>query len=385
MRPALLVLVLFTIGCGRPDPAPDARTTLARAAEWLWAQQAEDGGWHSETHGIVRGGQAWTAFALDALLQVPDSVAAPPEGGVERALAFLRARVNEDGALGYADTLVFEYPVYATAYALRVFARHDAPGDSALVRRMAAWLAAQQYDEDRGIAPEHLAYGAWGFGETGLPSGQVGHLDLSHTRRALEGLRAASHDDAGMWTAATRFLRFVQKHPSDTRPQPPGNVPADSSLYDGGFYASPTAVGTNKAGALTGPDGQPRAFRSYATTTADGLLALLAAGHALDSEPVQAAAAWLRAHPGWSEPSGIPPDDPAQWHRVMELYHAASRAEAYAALGEPGRWRDDLVRELAARQRDDGSFVNPDGAPNKEDDPILATALAITALTAASR
>ena len=40
----------------------------------------------------------------------------------------------------------------------------------------------------------------------------------------------------------------------------------------------------------------------------------------------------------------------------------------------------DLLRE---KIREDGSFLNPYGAPNKENDPLLATAFAVQALTGA--
>jgi len=375
MRRLFLLVFPFLLlaACAR-EPEPGARGTLARAAEYLWSQQAEDGGWHSATHGIVRGGQAWTPFVLHALLQVPEDVAARPEGGVERALGFIRAHVDTSGALGLAVEPVLEYPVYATAYALRVLAQHGAPEDSALVRRMAGYLRAQQFTEARGIAPAHPAYGAWGFGETNLGPRQTGHLDLSHTRRALGALRAAGALDSASAAAATRFLALLQKHPSEPRPQPPNGVLADSSVYDGGFYASSVSFGVNKAG-LT-PEG---VFGAYATATADGLLALLDAGHAPDSEPVQAALGWLRAHPGWDEPAGLPPDDPAQWQRVMRFYGIATRAEAYDRIGEAG-WHDEVATLLAGLQRPDGSFANPEGAPNKEDDPLLATALAVEAL-----
>jgi hypothetical protein len=42
-----------------------------------------------------------------------------------------------------------------------------------------------------------------------------------------------------------------------------------------------------------------------------------------------------------------------------------------------------MTNLLSDRQRNDGSFVNPLGTLMKEDDPILATALAVTAIGAA--
>ena len=69
--------------CGRrADSGP-----LQQAAQWLWAQQADDGGFHSNTYGLLRSGQSLTPFILDALLNVPETALPTPSGGVEKALA----------------------------------------------------------------------------------------------------------------------------------------------------------------------------------------------------------------------------------------------------------------------------------------------------------
>lgn len=371
----LLALILL-VGCARTEPASDApETILAEAAAYLWSQQGEDGGWHSETHGLLRGGQAWTPFVLHALLAVPDSVYAPPPDGRDRALAFLSAHLTEEGVLGLADSLVLEYPNYATAYALRVFAEHGGPEQAVRVRQMAEYLSGQQFTEARGIDPERLAYGAWGFGEVGLAEGDVGHIDLSHSRRALQALRVAGALDSNAASGSDVFLRLLQKRPDETRLLPPGDVAAAPGVYDGGFYASPTVQGTNK-----GWVAEHGAYASYATATADGILALLAAGHPPNSAPVRDAHAWLRAHPSWTVPAGIPSDGPVPWDRVMVFYHIHARSEAYAALGDT-TGHAEVTRLLAERQRPDGSFANPEGAPNKENDPLLATAMMVETLT----
>lgn len=380
MRPLFILLSLFSLHCA--PPRSEAETMLADACAFLWTMQGEDGGWHSATYGILRGGQAWTPFVLHALLDAPAAGCAKPERGVERALAFIRNHVDQDGALGLADPDVLEYPNYATAYALRVFVRHGAAADEALVEKMTAYLRAQQFAEPRGFGPDDAAYGSWGFGEQGLPPGRTGHVDLSHTRRVLHALHDAGYDDPATYRRAEAFLRWVQKHPADPRLRAAG---LDSLLYDGGFYASPIALGVNKsAPEPDAPDGLPL-YQSYATTTCDGLLALLAAGVSREDERVQAAARWLRDHPALAYPEGIPQDHPAQWHRVLFYYHLNVRAEVYDALAWPGPWRNEMVRALAGKQRDDGSFANPYGAANKEDDPLLATAMVVQVLSAALR
>jgi hypothetical protein len=73
----------------------------------------------------------------------------------------------------------------------------------------------------------------------------------------------------------------------------------------------------------------------------------------------------------------------------MIYYYLAASAHALRALGvreaPPGRdWRRDLADTLARSQRVDGSFRNPSFLM-KEDDPLIATTLALLALTAATR
>ena len=361
---------------------PSATAMLTRACQFLWDKQSDDGGWHSETHGLLHSGQAWTPFILWHLLQAPATACGKHPTHVERALHFLHQHLTADGVLGLADPDLVEYPNYATAYALRVLARYGRDTDKPWIEKMKNYLLAQQFDQQRGIGPDHLAYGSWGFGEQHLALGMTGHVDLSHTRRVLQALRDAGHTTPATYTKATAFLRLLQRHPSETRPQPgvashaPGQV-----YYDGGFYFSPVVLGANKAQQDQGRAGTQPFFRSYATATCDGVLALLATGATPDDEPVQAAIRWLQAHPSIDHPQGIPEEDPEQWHKVLVYYHLSVRAEAYRVLHWPGPWRQAFTELLAQQQRPDGSFVNPAGAPNKEDDPLLATALAVDALT----
>lgn len=421
---ALGAAVAVPSGCRPVGDRPDrsAEGVLQSAARYLWAQQAEDGGWHSATHGILRGGEAWTPFTAFYLFQVPDSVLPRPEGRMEAALSFLREHVNADGVIGLSDPAVMEYPNYATSYGLRVMNRWGEAPDSSLVRAMVRYLQRQQFVEYRGIDADHLAYGAWGFGETGIPAGQTGHVDLSHTRRVLEGLRSitgaagvmhtigastvatVAPDVAGTVPAlqsyvpptrsqmtdgfekAQHYLRILQKHPDEARAQPRAKENDPAPPFDGGFYASTTALGTNKAGLVPrSVNSTPSYYGSYATTTCDGVLALLASGVPATDDRVVSAREWLLRHDSLETVPGIPPGRPGDWDQVLFFYHLLVRAEAYAALGVEGEWRLEIARILAGHQRPDGSFTNPMGAPNKEDDPILATTMAVGALLGTMR
>lgn len=377
MRFIIGLILLFSLArCGPPGP----EAMLADACAYLWSMQETDGGWHSTTHGLLRGGQAWTPFVLHTLLETSIDTCTPPEHAVTRALDFIRHHLNEGGVLGLADPDVLEYPNYATAYALRVLARQREAEDTLRIEAMVAYLAGQQFAEHRGFGPGDAAYGSWGFGEKHLPPGRTGHVDLSHTRRVLQALHDAGHSDPAVYRRTEVFLRLVQKHPTDIRLREAG---VDSRVYDGGFYASPVVPGVNKSAPVDSDS--LFLFGSYATATCDGLLALLAAGVDRDDERVQAALGWLRAHDEMAYPEGIASDHPAQWQRVLFYYHLGVRVEVYDALDEPGPWREAMISALTGKQRDDGSFANPYGAPNKEDDPILATTLAVMALRAATR
>jgi len=91
------LLLLAEAGCVHTAQSP-----LARAARYLWSQQADDGGWHSHTYGLLRSGQSLTPFVLDALLQIPEQTYPLPQANVDRALAFIRNHTQGDGALGVA-------------------------------------------------------------------------------------------------------------------------------------------------------------------------------------------------------------------------------------------------------------------------------------------
>src|ERR1700722_17540417 len=103
-----LVFLLASACSIRPDQAPD--TPLHRACQYLWTQQAADGGWHSRAYGLLKSGQSPTPFVLNALLQAPCPA---PAGGVDRAVAFLKRNTNAEGAVGKTDPLLYDYPNYA--------------------------------------------------------------------------------------------------------------------------------------------------------------------------------------------------------------------------------------------------------------------------------
>ena len=335
------------------------RGSLTRAAQYLWAQQAADGGFHSATYGLLRSGQSLTPFVLGALLRVPDATAPAPAGAVDRAIAFIRRHTSVDGAVGVTGGDA-DYPNYATALAVDALVAaqrrlpavaHKAKAGSwtADIAPMVAQLRAQQFSEANGWTPEHTAYGGWGMGGAIRRPPDAGHVDLSMTRFVLEALRASGVD--GSDPAMTRARVFLER----------------SQNHDGGFFFSPVMPALNKAGQSA------EGFVSYGTTTADGVLALRASGVPDSDDRIARGIAWLdRNHqsdrvPGFDE--GESPQ--ASWRAGLRFYYAAAIARV-----RPQQ------RVRLPEQADDGSFRNANGRV-KEDDPLIATTFAIQMITRA--
>ena len=90
------LLTAAAAACSRRDTGGP----LQKAAQYLWSQQAEDGGFHSSTYGLLRSGQSLTPFILDALLSVPENILPANQAGIDRAFRFIAKNTDAEGALG---------------------------------------------------------------------------------------------------------------------------------------------------------------------------------------------------------------------------------------------------------------------------------------------
>ncbi|MEO7653695.1 MAG: prenyltransferase/squalene oxidase repeat-containing protein, partial [Bryobacteraceae bacterium] len=227
--PAFVLLAAVAM---RKDAEP-----IEKGAQYLWSHQAADGGWHSETYGLLKSGQSLTPFVLNALLQMPN----PPAGQVDRALRFLQTHTDAQGAVGRMDALLSDYPNYATALSVQAICRARRPGWQRTIEPMLQYLRSQQFTEAHGWKREDAAYGAWGMGGVDLTPPNAGHVDISMTRHVLEAFAAADAkaDDPALQRAAV-FLDRCQN-------------------ADGGFYFSTVVPDANKAGETA------KGYRSYGT------------------------------------------------------------------------------------------------------------------------
>lgn len=349
----------FALGCGSLTQRPktdapawqrEGLRALHAAADWCWAQQSADGRFCSATYGLLRGGASLTPFVLLALHRA----ATLPGEPTARAVQALLTLQNTEGALGF-DGPAPDYPCYATGMLLSALTRTQAPGVRDATRAGVAWLRTQQLSGTRGWT-DHPARGGWGMGaKTPHSPPHAGHVDLSMTRRVIEGLR-----DAGLpandpcLVEAHHFLRRCQ-------------------CEDGSFFYSPVELALNKG--KRSVNGAPV---GYGSATSDGLLCLLALEQSA-TEPAERAHRWLRSHHRNDANPGLEGAPMQAFATAMRGYYRAGASACFARLTGPPDWRRELVDAVASEQDADGSFRNANPV-QKENDPLIATAFALHAL-----
>jgi squalene-hopene/tetraprenyl-beta-curcumene cyclase len=259
-------------------------------------------------------------------------------------VAFLKQNTNADGSVGRMDASAEDYPNYATALAVTVMVRARRPGWERDIAPMVVQLREQQFSEAHGWRRGDAPYGAWGMGGDVRRPPDAGHVDLSMTRYVMEALR-----DAGV-------------PPSDPAMRRALVYLARSQNADGGFYFSTVNLETNKAG-----DAEGRG-NSYGTATADGVLALRAAGVPDSDRRIASAMKWLLDHHRLDRAPGFDAAPYQAWGAGLRYYYAGAIKRAMPGLPV-----------LLPPQRGDGSFRNSSNLV-KEDDPLIATGFAVRVL-----
>ena len=391
--PAWAALIILLLASVANAESPDGETTddinaaLRRAAQFLVSKQAPDGAWRSETYGAMRDGPSLTPLIMSALLFLPQ---AGPEGqaALRKGADYLAGFAGDDGRLNVQPRELL-FPVYSAASASRVLVLVERSPRN--VRAQQAWLAylrGRQLDESLGWQPTDAEYGGWGYSldvprkpAPGKPKELFHESNLAATVFALAAVRSA-RTPAGdpAFARAAAFIQRCQNFSDDP-------ADADPEFDDGGFFFIPGDAAQNKAGAAgTDRFGNER-FHSYGSMTADGLRALLRCGFAENHPRVAAARTWLvrnfsAAHnPGAFATDRAVLQDATWYYWTWAASHAflAVRLERLDTRDGPVAWPKAFTRELLARQRPDGSWVNR-FTDAKEDDPLIATSWATSAL-----
>jgi hypothetical protein len=361
---APLFLALASACGGEPPAAPvtAADSAIGWAEEraraglaFLFAQQRPaDGRITADAYAVLRRGDALTAAVLLAAASLPAAFRQPHEQAIARAFASFDVPPPPEAADDPVD-----YPCYARAFRLHALALLRPPGWRATADRLVGELRTWQLDEANGWQPDDPEFGGFGLGDA-RPQKPIGGplVGLWTTTAVVEAMRTAGIDAGDpLLQRARRFAERCQETGRDGAP--------------GGFAAAPPGIAWGaKAG--TTAAGTPLA---YGTATGDGLRALLATGNAADAPRIVAGRAWLAQHATAARCPGFA--DTAAFADGLLLYWLSTWSRTVAALGEhePAGLRARLG-ELAAP---DGSFRNPSGAM-KEDDPVVATCLALLAL-----
>lgn len=346
-------------------PSRSIQEALEAASSYLIGQQSSDGAWRSEVYATFRDGKALTPLVVVAL-QKANTAAKARRKGAE----FLAHFVRSDGTIDEGEDGI-DYPVYTASLSV-IALSHPENADLRMARdSWLRFLLERQLTENLGWSPDDKPYGGWGYCRV-LPrkpppntfAPPLIESNLSATRYALEALQIAGLSDETIYRKAWQFLRNCQNP-------------------DGGFHFIYDDPVRNKAG----QDRESGLFHSYGSTSADGFRALRLLCQKLPKDPELAEARdkaqhWLISHfrsdyhPGKYIPSH------ERNREAVYYYYAAAAAEAFKDCSmSPSHWAESLAQELLRRQRPDGSWMNPLDLV-REDDPHVATCLAMTALSA---
>lgn len=364
MRRSLLVLLAILIaGCSQPSvPSPTPDYTLVRADaaaqaayRYLLARQSEDGGWRSQKYPTYRDGISLSPLVIKTLLYGQPG----PEGAAAaaRGLEFLAPHMPPA-----KNKMLF--PNYSLSIAALCFARD--PAYKSTQEALVQHLRRQQMVEALGWKPDDLDYGGWGEAKAPYHRPKDGRVDpsraanLSVTLFVLGALRVSGvpAEDPAI-QKAQKFVFRCQNFEDGG---------------DGGFFFSPGNLAQNKAGDK----------RSYGSMTADGLRALLKTGLKPDHPRVVAARKWLLTH---FDPRRNPGEFPPAQENLREAlyyYYCWSLAHALVESGgkQDNEWARPLLEELLSRQHPDGFWANPVDRMT-EDEPLVATSMALAAVTLA--
>jgi squalene-hopene/tetraprenyl-beta-curcumene cyclase len=350
----------------------------ARGIDYLRSTQNDDGSW------MPQPGPAVTAMVVRAMLAQPNISVHDP--AVSKAVDYILAHRRDDGAI--CGPMLANYNTAICLAALsEVKGRADVADAIVAAQDFLRGLqwAGQADPQGVPVDEDHPYYGGAGYGQHGRP-------DLSNTQIMLEGLHASglSSDDP----AFQRAMVFITRcQGTETNAMFGGQI-----AQDGGFiYAtsidnehigqpqSQAGVDTIIAG-IQQPISQ---LRTYGSMTYAGFKSYLYADLDRTDQRVVDAMNWIRRNYALDHNPGMPEDRRLQGHYYYLLTFArAMRAwgltQVTTADGQAHDWANDLIAQLTATQRDDGSWTN-DADRWMEGDPNLVTAYALLALIEAMR
>lgn len=333
---------------------------VSRAVEFLKVKgQKEDGSFSPQA------GPGVTALVVAGILK---NGVSPDEPFVQKSLKYLESMSQPDGGIYAPDSRYKNYETCLTMLAFEA-ANKDGRYKDALAKAD-KFIKGLQWNEEEGKEKSDYFYGGAGYGNSGRP-------DLSNTSYLIEALKSAGNDENS--EAIQQALLFVSRTQNLESEHNTTEFPALNP--DGGFYYTPAAGGNSQAG-KTANGG----LRSYASMTYAGLKSLLYAGVSKDDKRVKAAVDWLRKNYDLKSNPGMGTSGLYYYYHIFAKSLDVYGEETFKTEdGTEHYWRVELFKELASRQKEDGSWTNTESPRWLEDDPNLVTGYSLLALAYAKK
>ncbi len=333
------------------DPK-EIQAVLDKAVRFLKNRQAADGSFSAK-----QAGPGITALVIAGLLHAG---AAADEPVVAKGLKYLEGQVKDDGGV-YSKGLAN----YTTSVAVMAFEEANKGGKyNTIIRNAGNFLKGIQKESDA----KNVAFGGFGYDAKKRP-------DLSNTNFAVEALIAAgvSRDDPAIQNAL-KFISRCQNLPGETNDQAWAKKASKDDL--GGLTYLPSDPDDNPH--KTGDGG----LRSLGGMTYGGLKSFLYAGVGKDDPRVKAAIGWVRKHYTLEENPGMGQKGLYYYYHTFAKAMQAWDEDPFAdAKGTKHAWRRELFAALKQRQNPDGSWSNAGDKTFMEENPDIATAFAVLALS----
>lgn len=347
-----------------------ADAALEKALGYLANAQGKDGGWHSQTYGQFKGGAALTTLVLDAVSRGSEAWRKKNTRTIDRGLEFLQAGFNKRGTIACPDGSL-DHPTYGAALWLTSRRRLKLPAEEPMRGALVKYLLGAQCGEERGFEKENPSYGGWDFLGRGDAHGVTTGTNVSVVCLVAEALAAEGRE------GGSKHAKEIETSLSHS-----AAWTSRCQQKDGGFCFTPEPMSlNNKADFLDKARLEPR---SYGTATCDAIRALLATGVKSDDQRITKAVGWLAGRPSLELVpgfEGLPPE--LGWQRGLRFYYYSTIAQnlpLFPASDVAARQKA-LLEMLLKLQRMDGSFVN-ESDRMRENDPLIATGLAATAMAA---
>jgi len=306
---------------------------IEAGAAALLKEQAADGAWAQGNVGI-------SALCTDALLEAGMTTQDPC---ILRAVEFLLKNQKDDGGI-YDDVGL---RIYSSSIALKALTKAAPKAYAAQIAKVIAYIEKCQWGADESIEKSDLRYGGFGYGKNNRP-------DMSNSQFCLDALKAAGvPKDSAVWARAVIFV-------SRSQDRSESNDRAFAGQDDGGGIYSPVET---KAEVVELPDGR-KIFKTYGSMTYAILKSFVFANLDPKDPRVQASLDWIRKHWTFEE-------NPEMGQQGLYYYYmtAARALAAYSKAAGDDKvldarrrthdWRTEITEAILARQRPDGTWVNP--------------------------